>query len=122
EDFASPDLLDNRHWFSLRRGGYSLPSLKSLELASERVTLRIGGSPVSHGAGVDIGIVVGPQRGDPPPRGSEILPPPAQVAGRGQRGIVDVVDVDLAVVVGVDAVLPPRLRDELHGSHRPHGV
>src|SRR5258708_1153680 len=68
---AGPELLDNRNWFSLHREGYGVPTrsviaTRRVEPWSKRVTRRIGSSPVANGAGVDVGVVVGPQRGDPP--------------------------------------------------------
>ena len=59
------------------------------------------------------------QRVHPAARCGQVLAAEAQIPRRRQRRVVEVVRADHPVVVGVDAVEPPGLRDELHRPHRP---
>src|SRR5205814_1008876 len=69
-------------------------------------------------ARVDLDRVVG-QHGTPPATGGGQVPAAGtQVLGGGEGGVVEVVRVGDPVLVGVDLVVLPGARDELHRTDR----
>ncbi len=69
-----------------------------------------------HEVDVGLGVVVAEDRGALSGGGGEVVVAGAEVDGGGERGVVDVLRVALAVAVGVDPDHGPRGGDELHGS------
>ena len=101
-------------------GGRSKPRARtaSVEKAAGAARPLVGTHHAQDQVDVGVAVVVAVHRGATAVVGGEVLAARAEVDGRGQGGVVDVLGVAAAVAVGVDADHRPGGRDELHRSDR----